>query len=403
MRLVKIRRRAVKVSSMAGVHSVVARILSGRGLQAAPDYSLASLLPPSMGGLDAAASILAEAIMENRSIKVVGDFDADGATGTALAVRAFRAMGAANVSWLVPDRFRHGYGLSPDLVNDIPEPGPDVLVTVDQGISSVSGVAMARARGMRVIVTDHHLPGPELPEAHAIVNPNVPGDSFPSRALAGVGVMFYTVMALRSHLRGLGWFEGRQEPRLDQWLDLVALGTVADLVPLDQNNRCLVHQGLERIRAGRCCPGIRALLEVAGRNLRYIEASDLGFAAAPRLNAAGRLDDMSIGIRCLVSDSDSEAVSLAKQLDQLNSERQAIQADMQKLAETQAEAMAEKIEGDVQGLCVFDQTWHQGVVGLVAGRLMERLQRPVIAFAPATPGGSELKGSGRSPAHIHMR
>jgi single-stranded-DNA-specific exonuclease len=388
---------------MAGVHPVVARIFSGRGLHKVPDYSLASLLPPGMGGLVAAATILAEAIMKGRSILVVGDFDADGATGTALAVRAFRAMGAKNVDWLVPDRFRHGYGLSTDLVEEIAEPGPDVLVTVDQGVSSVAGVAMARARGMQVIVTDHHLPGPELPNAHAIVNPNLPGDPFPSRALAGVGVIFYTVMAVRAHLRSLNWFEQRPEPRLDQWLDLVALGTVADLVPLDQNNRCLVHQGLERIRAGRCCPGIRALLEVAGRNLRHIQASDLGFAAAPRLNAAGRLDDMSVGIRCLVSDSEAEAASLAAQLDQLNSERQAIQADMQKLAETQAEAMADKIEGDVQGLCVFDPGWHQGVVGLVAGRLMERLQRPVIAFAPATPGGSELKGSGRSPAHIHMR
>lgn len=388
---------------MAGVHPVVARIFSGRGLHQAPDYSLASLLPPGMGGLVAAAAILADAIMKGRSILVVGDFDADGATGTALAVRAFRSMGALDVEWLVPDRFRHGYGLSTDLVGEIPKPGPDVLVTVDQGVSSVAGVAMARARGMQVIVTDHHLPGPELPDAHAIVNPNLPGDPFPSRALAGVGVMFYTVMAVRAHLRNLNWFEQRPEPRLDQWLDLVALGTVADLVPLDQNNRCLVYQGLERIRGGRCCPGVRALLEVAGRNLRHIQASDLGFAAAPRLNAAGRLDDMSVGIRCLVSDSDTEAASLAAQLDQLNSERQAIQADMQKLAETQAAAMADKIKGDVHGLCVFDQGWHQGVVGLVAGRLMERLQRPVIAFAPATPGGSELKGSGRSPPHIHMR
>ncbi|MDZ7789754.1 MAG: DHHA1 domain-containing protein, partial [Xanthomonadales bacterium] len=261
----------------------------------------------------------------------------------------------------------------------------------------------AKDAGMRVIVTDHHLPAQTLPPADAIVNPNLPGETFGSGALAGVGVMFYLLMALRSHLRERGHFTRGREPRLDQWLDLVALGTVADLVPLDENNRRLVQQGLLRIRAGRCLPGIRALLEVAGRNLRHVDASDMGFAAGPRLNAAGRLEDMGIGIRCLLADSEAEAVELAGQLDALNRERQTLQADMQETAEEQARVLSESVEGDLPGLCVFDAEWHQGVVGLVAGRLVERLQRPVIAFAPAEAGGSELKGSARSPAGVHMR
>lgn len=401
IRRVRIKRRKSEPGA-ADLHPVVARVLAARGLTEAPDYGLAGLLPPNLGGLETAAGILADAIEQKHSILVVGDFDADGATGTALAVRALRMLGAVDVRWRVPDRFRHGYGLSPVLVDEIAEPLPAVLVTVDQGVSSLAGVARARARGLRVIVTDHHLPGPQLPEADAIVNPNLPGDPFPSGNLAGVGVMFYTALALRAELRRRGHF-GNAQPRLDSLLDLVALGTVADLVPLDENNRRLVYQGLERIRHGRCAPGVRALLEVAGRNLRYIQAADLGYAAAPRLNAAGRLDDMGIGIRCLLTDSDREAVSLASELDQLNAERQAIQADMQLDAERQAETLIERIDGDIKGLCVFDPGWHQGVVGLVAGRLMERLQRPVIAFAPAEAGGTELKGSGRSPQQLHMR
>ena len=403
IRRVRIRRRESRSLTDQSVHLVVARVLAGRGLERAPDYSLANLLPPTMGGLDEASSILATAIEQNQSIMVVGDFDADGATGTALAVRALQAFGASRVRWLVPDRFRHGYGLSPDLVAEIEPPFPDVLVTVDQGISSVKGVAMAGERGMQVIVTDHHLPGDELPAAEAIVNPNLTSETFPSRALAGVGVMFYLVMALRACLRERGHFRSGREPSLAQWLDLVALGTVADLVPLDTNNRCLVFQGLERIRARQCTPGVRALLEIAGRNLAHISAADLGFAAAPRLNAAGRLDDMSVGIRCLLARSETEARTLAAELDKLNAERQAIQADMQKMAEDQADELAARIEGRLDGLCVFDPGWHQGVVGLVAGRLMERLQRPVIAFAPAEAGSKELKGSARSPEGVHMR
>jgi len=403
IRRVRIRRRCPLEVSMPDLHPVVARVFAGRGVDSAPDYALKSLLPPTMGGLREASRLLAEAIVDGQTIMVVGDFDTDGATGTALAVRALQSMGSRPVRWLVPDRFRHGYGLSPELIEDMPGPLPDLLVTVDQGVSSLRGVARARELGMKVIVTDHHLPGPELPAADAIVNPNLPNDPFPSPNPAGVGVMFYVLMAVRSRLRTAGWFERRRQPRLDQWLDLVALGTIADLVALDENNRRLVYQGLERIRRGQCAPGIRALLEIAGRNLNHVSATDMGFAVAPRLNAAGRLDDMGIGIRCLLAETEREAFSLAEQLDQLNSERRAIQADMQERAEQRAEALIERLDGIPQGLCVFERDWHQGVVGLVAGRLMERLQRPVIAFAPAEAGSSELKGSGRSPAGVHMR
>jgi single-stranded-DNA-specific exonuclease len=378
-------------------------VLGARGATSVPDYSLARLLPPDLGGLEAACELLIEAIAGDQRIVVVGDFDADGATGTALAVRGLRAMGAADVHWRVPDRFRHGYGLGVDLVAELESLSPDLVLTVDQGVSSHRGVERARAAGMRVVVTDHHLPGETLPDADAIVNPNLAGETFGSRALAGVGVMFYLLMALRARLRDRGHFNGGREPRLDHWLDLVALGTVADLVPLDENNRRLVHQGLARIRAGRCLPGVRALLEIAGRNLRHVDAADMGFAVGPRLNAAGRLEDMSIGIRCLLADSESEAVTLAEQLDRINRERRSLQADMQAQAEAQAAELAESLDGEPTGLCVFDADWHQGVVGLVAGRLTERLQRPVIAFAPAEAGGDELKGSGRSPAGVHMR
>ncbi len=403
IRSVAIRRRNMAAVELPGLHPVVARVLAARGQTEPPDYSLKSLLPPTLSGLDRAADLLARAIMRGESILVVGDFDADGATGTALAVRALTSLGARQVRWLVPDRFRHGYGLSTRLVAEIEPPVPQLLLTVDQGVSSMAGVDAARRRGMQVVVTDHHLPGPELPAAEAIVNPNLAGETFGSRALAGVGVMFYTALAVRARLRALDWFRRRPEPRLDQWLDLVALGTVADLVPLDENNRRLVYQGLARMRAGRCSHGVRALLEVAGRNLNHIQAADLGFAAGPRLNAAGRLEDMSVGIRCLLADSERTARVLAMELDQLNAQRRAIQADMQQDAEAQAEALMAEIDGEVQGLCVFHPDWHQGVVGLVAGRLMERLQRPVIAFAPAEAGGDELKGSGRSPAGLHMR
>lgn len=403
IRRVRIRRRSGLLQPVPGLHPVVGRVLAARGAEAPPDYTLGGLLPPRLGGLDAACACLAEAIERDARIVVVGDFDTDGATGTALAVRGLRSMGARDVHWRVPDRFRHGYGLGVQLVDELRELAPDLVLTVDQGVSSLDGVERAREAGMRVVITDHHLPGEQLPTADAIVNPNLPGEQFGSGALAGVGVMFYLLMALRAHLRDRGRFPAGREPRLDQWLDLVALGTVADLVPLDENNRRLVQQGLLRMQAGRCLPGIRALLELAGRNLRHVAASDLGFAAAPRLNAAGRLDDMGVGIRCLLADGETEARALAERLDALNRERQVIQAEMQEVAEAQADALGEAIEGDLPGLCIFDEDWHQGVVGLVAGRLVERLQRPVVAFALAETGSNELKGSGRSPAGVHMR
>lgn len=379
---------------------VVARALAARGCSVVPDYSLASLLPPTLGGLDEAARILADCIEHDRRIVVVGDFDADGATGTALAVRGLTGLGARNVRWRMPDRVRHGYGLGMKLAEESLADQPAVVVTVDHGISSVQGVAYLRSAGIDVVVTDHHLPGPELPRASAIVNPNCPGDPFPSRNLAGVGVMFYTLIALRGELRRRG---RSPDFRLDCLLDLVALGSVADLVQLDENNRRMVHQGLKRIRARQCAPGIAALLEVAGRNLAHVTASDLGFVAGPRLNAAGRLDDISIGIRCLLEDDFDRAMALAEQLDALNRERQAIQADMVETAQQLAERFLDGLEGMAGGFCLHDPEWHAGVVGLVASRICEQTRRPVVALAPAGDGGRELKGSCRSPAGVHMR
>ena len=380
---------------------VVGRALAMRGCQAAPDYSLGSLLPPTLGGLETAADILADCIEQGRRIVVVGDFDADGATGTALAVRGLKGLGATNVRWRMPDRFRHGYGLGMMLAEECLADEPAVVVTVDHGISSVSGVGFLRSKGIDVVVTDHHLPGSELPTASAIVNPNCPGDEFPSRNLAGVGVMFYTLIALRSELRRRG---RPADFRLDGLLDLVALGSVADLVSLDENNRRLVYQGLKRIRARRCAPGIAALLEVAGRNLAHITAADLGFIAGPRLNAAGRLADISIGIRCLLEDDFGRAMTLAEELDAFNRERQAIQADMVETAEQLATDFLSGLDGMAGGFCLHDPDWHAGVVGLVASRICEQTRRPVVALAPAGEEGAEdLKGSCRSPAGVHMR
>lgn len=404
IRRVVIRRRNAAGPLPGILPAALARVLAGRGQTRPPDYSLKSLLQPTLHGLDSASGILVRAIEMNHRILVVGDFDADGATGTALAVRGLNALGANDVLWRVPDRTRHGYGLSPLLAAECLELKPDVLVTVDQGISSIGGVEMVRSAGVQVIVTDHHLPGPELPPASAIVNPNLPGDPFPSGNLAGVGVMFYVLIALRGALRK----DGRAEKvRLDAFLDLVAVGTVADLVQLDENNRRLVHQGLKRIRARRCVPGIVALVEVAGRNLAHVTAADLGFAVAPRLNAAGRLEDMGIGVHCLLEDDPGRAMELARKLDAINRDRRAIQAEMTETAEAQADELLAKLGGHDCGLCVYDEAWHQGVVGLVASRLCERLQRPVIALAPAGEGNPQgqgaLKGSARSPAGVHMR
>jgi len=393
----------------ADLHPVIRRILLARGVRepGGLDIGLARLAPPdTLSGLEQAVRILAAAVREGRSILVVGDFDADGATGTALAVRALRAMGAAAVDFRVPNRFEFGYGLTPGLVGTLADAPPDVLVTVDSGICCIRGVAAARALGCRVVVTDHHLPGEELPAADAIVNPNAPGDAFPSKALAGVGVMFYLLGALRARLREDGWFKrARREPNMASFLDLVALGTVADLVPLDHNNRVLVGQGMARVRAGHGCAGLMALLKVGNRDYRHLVASDLGFAVAPRLNAAGRLEDMAVGIRCLLSEDPLQAEALAARLDDLNRERRGVQRQMQEEASGQLEAALAGLDGASLpfSLCLHDPGWHQGIVGLVASRIKDRVHRPVVAFAPEAEGSPMLKGSARSIPGLHIR
>jgi single-stranded-DNA-specific exonuclease len=388
------------------IHPVLRRVYAARNISGKEDLdnSLSRLHSPAvMKGVSQAIELLVVALQKHERILVVGDFDADGATSSALMVAALRELGAASVDYLVPNRFEFGYGLTPEIVEVASARRPDLIVTVDNGISSLSGVAAARQRGIRVLVTDHHLPGRELPQADAIVNPNQPGDSFPSKNLAGVGVAFYLLMALRGRLRDSGWFEHgeRKEPNLADYLDLVALGTVADLVPLDHNNRVLVQQGLQRIRAGRCRPGIQALLEVAGRKASRLVAADFGFAVGPRLNAAGRLDDMSLGIECLLSTDRVRARQLAEQLDALNRERREIEADMK----TQALEHVQQLHFDTEqlpmGLCLYNADWHQGVIGILASRIKERFHRPVIAFAPSAPG--EIKGSARSIPGLHIR
>ncbi len=400
-----IRRRSPLAPPMHGLHPVLARVLAARGVQHASelDHSLDRLIPPgTLKGLDVAVALLADAIARDRRIVIVADFDADGATSCALAVRALTMMGARQVSFVVPNRFKYGYGLTPEIVEVAAAQGPDVLVTVDNGISSVEGVRAARERGMDVLITDHHLPGQELPPASAIVNPNQPGCEFPSKQLAGVGVIFYVMLALRAHLRAAGGFASSNihEPNLADLLDLVALGTVADVVPLDSNNRVLVAQGLGRINNGRCSPGIRALLAVSRRPVGRIAAADLAFGAGPRLNAAGRLEDMSLGIACLLASDDAEAARFAQQLDALNHERREIEAGMHDQAR---EALARlHFDGGLpRGVCLFDPDWHQGVIGIVAGRIKDQLHRPAIAFARADHG--EIRGSARSVAGVHVR
>jgi single-stranded-DNA-specific exonuclease len=406
----ELRRRTVPAFAAwsDAVHPVLQRVYAARGVTR-PEQAqarLAQLLDPaSLGGLDVATALLAEAIVARRRILVVGDFDADGATGTAVAVRGLRLLGAEEVGYRVPHRLRHGYGLSPELVEDLRALSPHLLLTVDSGIACLRGVDAANAAGMQVIVTDHHLPGPQLPAAAAIVNPNLQGDGFPSKALAGVGVVFYLLLALRRRLRDAGWFaqRGVAEPDLSPLLDLVALGTVADMVPLDDNNRVLVQAGLRRMRAGHLQPGIRALAELAGRRLDRLCAADLGYALGPRINAAGRLEDMALGIACLLSDDEGEARALAVQLDAINAERRELQQQMLEQAETLVgHWLARATGGMPNGLCVFDPDWHPGVVGLVASRLKDRLHRPVVAFAPGGDDGL-LRGSARSIAGFHVR
>ncbi len=382
------------------------RIYAARAVHSAGelDYSLAQLLPTDrLSGMDDAVSLLQTAVREQRRVLVVGDFDADGATSCAVCIRALRAMGASDVQYLVPNRFDYGYGLTPEIVDVAAEQQPWLIMTVDNGIASIDGVAAAKARGIRVLVTDHHLPGAELPAADAIVNPNRPGDRFPSKVLAGVGVAFYVMLGLRAALRAVGWFEaqGMQDPNLGRLLDLVALGTVADVVPLDANNRILVQQGVQRMRTGLCVPGIRALLTVGRRNYRNVVAEDLGFVVGPRLNAAGRLDDMSLGIECLLTDDEREARRMAEQLDALNRERREIEADMRMQALAEVDRLTLDEATLPIGLALFDPDWHQGVIGILAARIRERFHRPTVIFARGDE--NTLKGSARSVPGLHIR
>ncbi|MAB96861.1 MAG: single-stranded-DNA-specific exonuclease RecJ, partial [Pseudomonadaceae bacterium] len=390
--------------NLGALPPLLTRLYAARGVQSVEelDKGLARLIPyQQLKGMDAAVELLVSALQQRERILIVGDFDADGATASTVGVLGLRLLGAAHVEYLVPNRFEFGYGLTPEIVAVALNSQPQLLMTVDNGISSVEGVAAAKAAGLKVLVTDHHLPGPELPAADAIVNPNQPDCSFPSKALAGVGVMFYVLLALRARLRDIGWFaqQGLAEPNLAELLDLVALGSVADVVPLDANNRILVHQGLARIRAGRARPGLRAILEVAGRHHGRITSTDLGFILGPRLNAAGRLDDMSLGIECLLCDDEALARDMAVELDQLNQDRKAIEQGMQREALAQLKDLP--VADMPFGLCLFEADWHQGVIGILASRLKERYHRPTIAFADA--GDGVLKGSARSVPGFHIR
>ena len=387
------------------VPPLLRRIYSARGAtdHASARPRLADLLPPDgLLGLDAATAMLADAIAGDRHILVVGDFDCDGATACAVAVRGLRMLGATRVSHAVPNRMVHGYGLSPALVEELAPLRPALLVTVDHGIACHAGIAAAKARGWQVLVTDHHLPGAALPPADAIVNPNQPGDGFGSRMLAGVGVIFYVLLALRRRLRDAGRLEDGG-PDLATLLDLVAVGTVADLVPLDANNRALVSAGLRRLRAGQGCAGLRALVEVSRRRVETLGAADIGFAIAPRLNAAGRLEDMALGIECLLCDDPVQARELAAVLDGINAERRAVQQQMVGEAEAVLAAVPDVGAASRIAHCLYDAQWHPGVVGLVASKLKERLHRPVIAFAPSEPGSALLRGSARSIPGFHVR
>ncbi|MDE2598173.1 MAG: single-stranded-DNA-specific exonuclease RecJ [Rhodocyclaceae bacterium] len=392
--------RAHLMLEQGGIHPLLARLYAARGIKSADelDTSLAKLIPPAeMKGAIEAGKLLADGIAAKQRMLIVADYDCDGATACALGLRGLRMFGA-QVDYLVPNRFETGYGLSPEVVAIAAQRKPDLIVTVDNGIASVEGIAAANALGIRTLVTDHHLPGDTLPDAAVIVNPNQPGCPFPSKALAGCGVMFYVLLALRAELRNRGAFEGRQEPNLGSLLDLVALGTVADVVPLDRNNRILVAQGLARMRAGQMQAGLRALFHVAGRDARQAASFDLGFAVAPRLNAAGRLSDMSLGIECLITDDPARAANIAQELDQINRERRSIEADMQ--ADTAILLDTIDVAGRAS-LSLYDPNWHQGVIGILAGRVREKTHRPTFAFAKGNEG--EVKASGRSIPGLHLR
>ncbi len=396
-----------KHALQGNLHPLLERIFLARGIasELELDRTLAKLPSPwLLSGMEEMVEHLIVAINEQQKVCIVADFDADGATSCAVAIKGLQLLGAGQVTFVVPNRFDYGYGLTPEIVELVKLQNPDVIITVDNGISSIDGVKAATDSGIKVLVTDHHLPGSNLPAATAIVNPNLLDDKFPNKSLAGVGVIFYVLLALRSRLRDINWFETNQvkEPNLAQLLDYVALGTVADVVALEQSNRILVYQGLLRIRTGRCHPGLTALVEVSGKNPQTITAADLGFSLGPRLNAAGRMDDMSLGIQCLLSDDPALAKDIALQLDELNNDRREVEAVMKHEAQTYLSEMKALDEHHLPaGVCLFDANWHQGVIGILASRIKDQVHRPVIAFAPA--GKDLIKGSARSIPGVHIR
>ena len=400
--------RSAWALEQSGIHPLLARLYAARGVHTPEelDDALGKLLPPGgLKGVQEAAHLLADAMAADQQLCIVADYDCDGATACAVAVRGLRMLGARRVSYLVPDRVVDGYGLTPPIAQRVKNQGADVLITVDNGIASVEGVAAAQNLGLKVLVTDHHLPAEQLPGAEVIVNPNQPGCDFPSKSMAGVGVMFYVLLALRAELRQRGQFDQASQPKLDTLLPLVALGTVADVVKLDANNRRLVAQGLKRVRAGALPPGMAALFRAAGREASRATTFDFGFALGPRINAAGRLSDMTLGIECLLTDDPTRADELARQLDAINRERRVIEGDMREMAMEMAESLFEEGETPPPAICVFDPDFHEGVVGIVASRLKDKLHRPTFVFAASTAPGKEheLKGSGRSIAGFHLR
>jgi single-stranded-DNA-specific exonuclease len=400
--------RAVWALEQAGVHPLLARLYAARGVVSPDelDEALTRLLPPdAMKGVHAAAVLLADAIAGDLQLCIVADYDCDGATACAVGLRGLRLLGAAHASYIVPDRIHDGYGLTAPIAERVKASGADVLITVDNGIASIEGVARARALGLQVLVTDHHLPAAQLPDADVIVNPNQPGCAFASKAIAGVGVMFYVLLALRAELRGRGVFSAANQPKLDALLPLVALGTVADVVRLDANNRRLVAQGLKRVRARTMPAGLASLFEAAGRSSASATTFDFGFALGPRINAAGRLSDMTLGIECLLTDDPARAGELARMLDQINRERRVIEGDMRDQAMLIAESLYPENADPPPAICVFDPDFHEGVVGIVAARIKDRMHRPAFVFAVsrAVDKGHELKGSGRSIAGFHLR
>ena len=400
--------RSAWALEQSGIHPLLARLYAARGVHTPEelDDALGKLLPPGgLKGVQEAAHLLADAMAADQPLCIVADYDCDGATACAVAVRGLRMLGARRVSYLVPDRVVDGYGLTPPIAQRVKNQGADVLITVDNGIASVEGVAAAQSLGLKVLVTDHHLPAEQLPGAEVIVNPNQPGCDFPSKSMAGVGVMFYVLLALRAELRQRGQFDQASQPKLDALLPLVALGTVADVVKLDANNRRLVAQGLKRVRAGALPPGMAALFRAAGREASRATTFDFGFALGPRINAAGRLSDMTLGIECLLTNDPTRADELARQLDAINRERRVIEGDMREMAMEMAESLFEEGETPPPAICVFDPDFHEGVVGIVASRLKDKLHRPTFVFAASTAPGKEheLKGSGRSIAGFHLR